>query len=203
MERSVLVWQETIVLPTYNTGTPERNPIFLEKRIYQGSSGTVYPHAVVEKIEDEKKDKEYTALFLENDYLKIMILPELGGRVHRAYDKIRKRDFVYYNQVVKPALVGLTGPWISGGIEFNWPQHHRPSTFMPLDTSIESHADGSVTVWMSEHDPMCRMKGMHGICLHPGKSFVELKVRLYNRTPTVQTFLWWANVATNVHELYQ
>ena len=84
MERSVLVWQETIVLPTYNTGTPEKNPIFLEKRVYQGSSGTVYPHAVVEKIEDEKKDKEYTALFLENDYLKIMILPELGGRVHRA-----------------------------------------------------------------------------------------------------------------------
>ena len=77
MERSVLVWQETIVLPTYNTGTPEKNPIFLEKRVYQGSSGTVYPHAVVEKIEDEKRDKEYTALFLENDYLKIMILPEL------------------------------------------------------------------------------------------------------------------------------
>ena len=88
--------------------------MFLEKRVYQGSSGVVYPHPVIEKIEDEKKDKAYTALFLENEYLKIMILPELGGSVQRAYDKIRKRDFVYYNQVIKPALVGLTGPWIMG-----------------------------------------------------------------------------------------
>ena len=50
---------------------------------------------------------------------------------------------------------------------------------------------------------MHRLKGMHGVCLYPGKSYIELKVRLYNRTPFVQTFLWWANVATHVHELYQ
>ena len=100
-------------------------------------------------------------------------------------------------------LVGLAGPWISGGIEFNWPQHHRPSTFMPTQTYIEQHPDGAQTIWCSEHDPMCRMKGMHGICLHPGKAFIELKVRLYNRTPLTQTFLWWANVATRVHEFYQ
>lgn len=71
-------------------------------------------------------------MFIENEYIKVMILPELGGRIHMAYDKVKKRHFVYYNQVVKPALVGLTGPWISGGIEFNWPQHHRPSTFCLL-----------------------------------------------------------------------
>ena len=131
----VAAWHEKILIPTYGIGKPEKNPIFLEKRIYQGSSGVVYPHPVIEKILDEKFDKEYNAIFLENEYVKIMILPELGGRVHRAYDKIRKRDFIYYNQVIKPALVGLTGPWISGGIEFNWPQHHRPSTYEPIDFS--------------------------------------------------------------------
>jgi len=47
------------------------------------------------------------------------------------------------------------------------------------------------------------MKGMHGVCLHPGKAFIEVKVRAFNRTPAVQTFLWWANVATRVHEAYQ
>jgi tetratricopeptide (TPR) repeat protein len=97
----------------------------------------------------------------------------------------------------------LAGPWISGGIEFNWPQHHRPATFLPVDFEIEEHADGSKTIWCSDHDPMCRMKGMHGVCLHPGKSYLELKVRAYNRTRFVQTFLWWANVATRVHEAYQ
>ena len=106
----VKAWVEQVSIPTYGTGKPEKNPMFLEKRVYQGSSGVVYPHPVIEKIEDEKHDREYTAVFIENEYLQIMILPELGGRVQRAYDKVKKRDFVYYNQVIKPALVGIAGP---------------------------------------------------------------------------------------------
>src|SRR5476651_1453421 len=111
----VKVWEEKVIIPTYGIGKPDKNPMFFEKRVYQGSSGAVYPNAVIEKIYDEKIDKAYNAIYLENKYLKIMILPQLGGRVQRAYDKIKQRDFIYYNQVVKPALVGLTGPWISGG----------------------------------------------------------------------------------------
>jgi len=95
------------MLPTYETGENEKNPMFLEKRVYQGSSGVVYPYPVIEKIKDEKIEKAYRAVFLENYYLKIMILPELGGRLQMGYDKIKKRHFVYYNQVIKPALVGL------------------------------------------------------------------------------------------------
>lgn len=117
----VTVWQEDVVLPTYPTLAPEKNPMFLEKRAYQGSTGKVYPLPVTERICDKKQDVTYKAVYLENDYLKVMLLPELGGRIHRAYDKTNGYDFVYYNHVVKPALVGLTGPWISGGIEFNWP----------------------------------------------------------------------------------
>ena len=143
----VRVWREQIGIPTYQAGEPDKNPMFFEKRVYQGSSGVVYPYPVIEKIHDEKTLVDYTGLFLENAYLKIMILPELGGRVQMAYDKIANRHFIYYNQVIKPALVGLCGPWISGGIEFNWPQHHRPSTFSPVDFSIEEQEDGSKTVW--------------------------------------------------------
>lgn len=200
---SVKAWVEKVVIPTYGTGEPEKNPMFLEKRVYQGSSGVVYPHPVIEKIEDEKLDKEYTALFLENEYLQIMVLPELGGRIQRAYDKVRKRDFVYYNQVIKPALVGLAGPWISGGIEFNWPQHHRPSTFSPVDYTIEENADGSKTVWVNETELMFRTKGMAGFTLHPGKAYLEIKGRLFNRSAFAQTFLWWANPAVKVNEHYQ
>ena len=137
------VWEQDVAIPTYPVGVPDKNPMFLEKRVYQGSSGKVYPHSVIDKIYDEKIEKTYRAVFLENKYLKIMFLPELGGRVQRATDKTNGYDFVYYNQVIKPALVGLAGPWISGGIEFNWPQHHRPSTFDPLDYAIEEHPDGS------------------------------------------------------------
>lgn len=200
---SVKAWIEKITIPTYRIGEPEKNPMFLEKRVYQGSSGVVYPHPVIEKIADEKQDQEYTAVYLENEYLLIMVLPELGGRIQRAYDKVRKRDFVYYNQTIKPALVGLAGPWISGGIEFNWPQHHRPSTFSPVDYTIEEQEDGSKTVWVNETELMFRTKGMAGFTLYPGKAYLEIKGRLFNRSPFTQTFLWWANPAVKVNEHYQ
>jgi tetratricopeptide (TPR) repeat protein len=203
MSHEVKVWEENIIIPTYNIGAPEKNPMFLEKRVYQGSSGVVYPHAVIEKIYDEKTDKEYQAVFMENRFLKIMILPGLGGRIQMAYDKIKERHFIYYNQVIKPALVGLTGPWISGGIEFNWPQHHRPSTFEPVDHTISKNKDGSVTVWVNEVERMFRTKGMAGFSLYPDKAYIEIKGRLYNRTPFPQTFLWWANPAVKVNDHYQ
>lgn len=203
MSSSVKVWRENVIIPTYGLGEPEKNPIFLEKRVYQGSSGVVYPYPVIEKIEDEKKDKTYMAIYLENEYLKIMILPELGGRVQMAFDKIKQRHFIYYNQVIKPALVGLNGPWISGGIEFNWPQHHRPSTFLPVDHTIVENQDGSITVWVNENEKMFHQKGMAGFTLHPGKAYLEIKGKLYNPTPVPQTFLWWANPAVAVNDHYQ
>jgi len=196
-------WYEKVIIPTYGIGNPEKNPMFLEKRVYQGSSGVVYPHPVIEKILDEKIDKEWNAVFLENQYLKIMILPELGGRVQMAYDKTKQRHFIYYNQVIKPALVGLTGPWISGGLEFNWPQHHRPSTYEPVDHCIEENNDGSVTVWCSEVERMFRTRGMAGFTLHPDKAYLEIKAKLFNRTDFPQTFLWWANPAVKVNDHYQ
>ena len=199
----VKAWKEKVVIPTYEVGKPEKNPIFLEKRVYQGSSGVVYPYPVIESIANEKVDKEYNAVFIENEYIKIMILPELGGRVQMAYDKIKQRHFIYYNHVIKPALVGLAGPWISGGIEFNWPQHHRPSTYMPVDTTIEENADGSVTVWVNEMERMFHQKGMAGFTLRPGHAFLEIKGVLYNRTEVPQTFLWWANPAVAVNDHYQ
>ena len=199
----VKAWREIVTIPTYEVGKPEKNPMFLEKRVYQGSSGVVYPYPVIESISDEKVDKDYKAVYLENEYIKVMILPELGGRIQMAYDKIKQRHFVYYNHVVKPALVGLAGPWISGGIEFNWPQHHRPSTFMPVDCTIVENEDGSVTVWVNEMERMFHQKGMAGFTLRPGCAYLEIQGRVSNRTSLPQTFLWWANPAVEVNDAYQ
>jgi tetratricopeptide (TPR) repeat protein len=200
---SVQVWEDRVTIPTYPEQPADKNPMFLEKRVYQGSSGKVYPNPFTDRVSNEKRDKTYHAVFLENEYIHLMMLPEIGGRIHVGQDKTNGYDFFYRQTVIKPALVGLLGPWISGGVEFNWPQHHRPSTYMPVQHTIEHHADGSVTVWLSEHEPMQRMKGMAGISLHPGKAYIEAKARVYNRTPFVQTFLWWANVGVHVHDEYQ
>jgi tetratricopeptide (TPR) repeat protein len=200
---AVKAWQEPVVMKTWLPAAPDPNPLFLEKRVYQGSSGKVYPLPVIDRIATEPCEHTWQAVHLENDYLRLMILPEIGGRIHVGYDKINGYDFFYRQNVIKPALVGLAGPWISGGVEFNWPQHHRPATFLPVDVMIERDEDGSVTAWCSDHDPLSRMKGMHGVCLRPGCAFIELRVRLYNRTWDTQTFLWWANAAARVHQHYQ
>lgn len=194
------VWMEKVLIPTYEIGEAEKNPIFLDKRVYQGSSGKVYPYPTIEKISDEKHDKEYEAVFLENEYLKVMVLPQLGGRIQRAYDKTNDYDFVYYNHVIKPALVGLTGPWISGGIEFNWPQHHRPTTFLPVDYLLAENEDGSKAVLLHDVDQMYGTKALTKIAIYPGKAYIEITGQLYNRTSLPQTFLWWANPAVAVND---
>ncbi len=199
-ESQVRVWEEDVEIPTYGVGQPDKNPMFLEKRIYQGSSGKVYPYPVIDKIQDEKRPQAYRLVLLENEYLHIEIMPELGGRIYRALDKTNGYDFVYYNRVIKPALVGLAGPWISGGIEFNWPQHHRPNTFGPVEYAIRDNADGGKTVWVSEIDRMYGTKMTAGFTLYPGKAYLEIHVQLYNRTPEPQTFLWWANPAVSVND---
>ena len=193
------IWEENIVIPTYEIGKEDKNPMFYEKRVYQGSSGKVYPLPIVDKIYDNKIDKEYKAVFLENEYIKIMILPELGGRIQRAVDKTNNYDFIYYNSVVKPALVGLTGPWISGGIEFNWPQHHRPTTFKPVEYQIISNED-KVSIVLSEIDKIYGTKQTATISIYKGKAYIEIAGQLYNRTDVPQTFLWWANPAVEVND---
>ncbi len=197
------IWEEVVIIPTYEVGKPDKNPMFLEKRVYQGSTGKIYPYPNITEISRKKTDHAWKAVYLENEYIKVMILPELGGRIQRAYDKTNDYDFVYYNRVIKPALVGLTGPWISGGIEFNWPQHHRPTTYSPVDYKIVENEDGSVTLLTGDVDQMYGTKEVTKFTIYPGKAYIEITGQLYNRTPLPQTFLWWANPAVSVNDYTQ
>lgn len=199
----VTLRREQTVIPTYPVGEAEKLPYFYQLRNYQNARGDIYPLAMSESIGDEKEDRAYDRYVLENEYLRVSTLPELGGRVYEGYDKAGDYDFVYKNRVIKPALIGLCGPWISGGIEFNWPQHHRPTTFGPTDAVAEENEDGSKTVWMGEIDPKSSMKSMVGVTVCPGKSYLKVKVKLFNRTPFVQTFHWWANLAVAVNDAYR
>lgn len=198
-----IAWSEPLSILTYDAAEPSVHPMYLDHRVYQGSSGKVYPIPFTEQIADEGVSRAWQAIHLENEFVRLVVLPELGGRIHIGFDKTTGYDFFYRNNVIKPALVGLAGPWISGGVEFNWPQHHRPGTYLPVETTIEQGDDGSVTVWCHDHDPFTRMSAQHGIRLRPDSSVVELAVRLHNRTSERQSFLWWANVAARVHDEYQ
>ncbi|MDR3719826.1 MAG: DUF5107 domain-containing protein [Bryobacteraceae bacterium] len=200
---AVKAWEEKLVVPTYPADAPERAPMFYEGRGYQGAKGAIYPYPFIDKLFDQKEDHAYKAVYLENDFIKICVLPELGGRIFEAVDKTDQYNFFYHQHVIKPALIGMLGAWISGGVEWNIPHHHRASSFMPVPYRIEENPDGSRTVWVGEMELRHEMRWVMGLTLRPGKSYVEATLRLINRTPLTHSFLYFANVAVHANENYQ
>ncbi len=154
-------------------------------------------------VTDLREEKTYKALYLENEYIKLCILPELGGRLFYATDKTNGYEIFYRQHVVKPALIGMLGAWISGGIEWCVFHHHRNTTYMPVDYTLAENADGSKTIWFGETERRHRMKWLIGITLYPGKSYIEASVKLDNRTAYPNSILYWANVAVHVNDDYQ
>ncbi|MDN5288497.1 MAG: hypothetical protein JWR38_4771 [Mucilaginibacter sp.] len=191
------------IIPTYLSGPPDPNPMFFFGKESQGAEGRIYPYPLYDNLTNKKGDKSYHLVYLENEYVKIGILPEIGGRIFSALDKTNNYDFVYHQHVIKPALIGLIGSWISGGIEWNVPHHHRASTFMPVQWSKEENSDGSKTIWVGELEVRQRMRWAVGYTLRPGSSVLECSVRIINRTPMVNTMLCFANVAVHINDNYQ
>ena len=142
-------------------------------------------------------------MILENEYLKICVLPELGGRLYYAVDKTNNYDFIYHNHVIKPALIGTTGAWISGGGEWNANHHHRISGHMPCDYRIVENKDGSKTIWIGEYEKRQSTRWEVGLTLRPGKAYIEKDLKMLNVTPIVHSFLYFANIAVHANENYQ
>ena len=199
----VIIHEADEVIPTYTAGPPDPNPMFFFGKQSQGAEGRIYPYPLYDNLTNTKSDKTYHVVYIENEYIKISILPEIGGRLLSALDKTNNYNFVYQQHVIKPALIGLIGAWISGGIEWNIPHHHRASTFIPVQWSKEEHPDGSKTVWVGELEIRQRMRWAVGYTLRPGSSVLECSLRIVNRTPMVNTMLCFANVAVSPNDNYQ
>ena len=202
-QKKVVIKEIDEVIPTYLAGLPDPNPMFFFGQGSQGAEGRIYPYPFYDNLTNLKSDKTYHVVYLENEFVKIGIIPEIGGRLFSALDKTNNYDFIYKHSVIKPALIGLTGAWISGGIEWNIPHHHRASTFIPVQWSREDNADGSKTIWVGELEVRQRMRWAVGYTLYPGSSVLECKLRIINRTPVEQTMLCFANVAVGPNDNYQ
>jgi tetratricopeptide (TPR) repeat protein len=202
-QESVNIWQAPLVLPTYETGPPDLEPMFYAGRDYQGAQGAIYPYGLYDNLLDTRHDKTYQADFLENQYVKICVLPELGGRILSATDKTDNYDYVYRQTEIKPALIGMLGAWISGGVEWNIPHHHRATSYLPVDHRLVRNSDGSSTIWVGELELRHRMEWAVGITLYPGKSYLKVTTVLVNRTPYVHSFLDFTNAGVHANENYQ
>jgi tetratricopeptide (TPR) repeat protein len=202
-QSAVKIYEADEIIPTYAAGAPDPNPMFFFGKQSQGAEGQIYPYPLYDNLTNIRSNKTYHVVYLENEYIKISILPEIGGRLFSALDKTNNYDFIYRQSVIKPALIGLLGAWISGGIEWNIPHHHRASTFIPVQWSREDNPDGSKTIWVGELEVRQRMRWAVGYTLYPGSSVLECKMRIINRTPVEQTMLCFANVAVAPNENYQ
>lgn len=199
----VKAWEGTIDIPTYLLGAPETAPVFERDWSYQRARRSVYPYPLNDNMTRNKDTLTYKALYMENEYIKLCILPQIGGRLIYAVDKTNGYDIVYHNHVIKPANVGMLGAWISGGVEWNVFHHHRATSHTPCDYKIVKDADGSQTIWVGETEYRQRMSWAIGVTLHPGKSYIEISGRLMNSTMNSNSMLYWSNVSTLVNDDYQ
>ncbi|HVO10792.1 MAG TPA: DUF5107 domain-containing protein [Vicinamibacteria bacterium] len=202
-DEAVRAWEAPLRVPAYPVGPAEPNPMFYAGREYQGAQGPVYPYPLLDQLGDRREERSYRALWLENEYLKLSVLPELGGRIFSAEDKTDGYAFFYGQHVIKPALIGMAGAWISGGVEWNVMHHHRATTFMPVQSAIVENADGSRTVWVGETEWRHRMRWVVGLTLRKGRSVLEAQVRMFNRTPLPNSVLYFANPAVHANEQYE
>lgn len=199
----VQVYRGVETIPTYRMGPDEKSPVFYTGRGVQGAAGHYYPYPAQISLTDEKTEVAYEIVYLENEYLKVAIVPALGGKLFSAIDKTSGRELFHRNSSIKPDLIGTLGAWISGGIEWCFPHHHRVTTLLPADYCMVKNPDGSATVWIGETEKSLRLRGVIGITLRPGRSFIEADYRLTNPNPVNRHFKFWANVAVTADENFR
>ncbi|OGS20029.1 MAG: hypothetical protein A2252_01925 [Elusimicrobia bacterium RIFOXYA2_FULL_39_19] len=181
--------ETTLAIPTYLLGPEDKNPHFshvIDK--------PVYPYSMLDEITTVKKSKNYRAIVMENSFIKLIILPDLGGRIYSIYDKTINQEVLYKNHVIKPSLIALRGAWISAGIEFNYFFFgHSVTTISPVDYAISSE-DDKCTLTIGGVDKIYQMKWAVSITLYSDKSYIEIGIKLFNTSQFRYPNYFWTNV---------
>jgi len=193
---SVRTWTDSITLPTY-PWEEDPNPKFwaLEggPRLSTTVHGSiVYPYLMQDHLVRVKQDRTYRAIFLENEYLRVTCLPELGGRIHSVLDKTTGEEMFHLNKVIKPGMIAMRGAWISGGIEWNpGPHGHTVLCLEPANVTTGQHPDGSAFLEISSTEQIFRTRCTVRLTLHPGRSYLDEQISLYNPTDGMHPYYFW------------
>ena len=188
---SIKIKQTSIKIPTYKCGKEDVEPPLI--REFTPRSQPIYPYTTREIISEEASHCQYKAVILENEYLKLIFLPELNGRLYSAFDKVNKKELFYKNEVIKPALFGLRGAWAAVGVEYNFPNSHSTTTLEPIDWKINKYEDGSVSFITGNVEWVSRMGWSMEVKLKPESCLIEMESKLYNLTEFPQKFYYWLN----------
>jgi hypothetical protein len=190
----VRVWQGTMTLPTYEEGQPDPNPPFDQ---YENNRFN-YPYTLRHNLTDRRTDHAWRALFLENEYLKCSVLPDIGGHLYSCTDKVSGKPIFYENPSIKKAAVAYRGAWAAFGIEFNFPVSHNWVTASPVDFAFGKNADGSASIQVGNIDRVYGMQWTVELILRPRSTVLEERVTLNNRSDVRHRFYWWNNAGVQV-----
>ncbi len=188
------VWQDAVVIPSYEEGLPDPNPPFDQFR----SSRFNYPYTLRDHLTDRRVNKAWRAIWLENEYLKCLVLPDLGGHLYRCTDKRNGQEMFYANPSIKFAGIAYRGAWAALGIEFNFPVSHNWMTVSPVDFATTTGPDGSASAWVGNIDRPYGMQWRVELTLRPGAAVLEQRTTLYNRADVRHRFYWWTNAGVEV-----
>ena len=181
--------EEVRTLSTYPFSEPNPIPILTRDE-------RLYPYHSFEGYSATAEPREWNVVRLENDYIEVFVLPEVGGKVWGAIVKQNGHEFIYRNEVMKFRNIALRGPWTSGGIEFNFGViGHTPATATPVDYLLRENSDGSVSCWVGSMDLPSRTHWRVEIRLPPDRAWFETNVLWYNPTPLEQPYYNWMTAA--------
>jgi len=192
----VKVWQGTVTIPTYEW-SEDVNPKFwaLEGDVKFSTTvkgSTIYPYTMQDHLYRTKSERTYKALFLENEYLKVTCLPELGGRLHSVLDKTEGKQMFHYNKVIKPGMIAMRGAWISGGVEWNaGPQGHTVTAVSPVDALLGRNPDGSAYLQISNLEKSQRTRWTVRVTLHPAKAYLDEQICIFNPIDAISPYYFW------------
>src|SRR5437016_67359 len=190
----VRVWQGTLTLPTYEEGLPDPNPAFDQFTTNRFN----YPYTLRNNLTSRRSDHAWRTVYLENEYLKCSVLPDLGGHLYTCFDKISGKPMFYANPSIKKADIGYRGAWAAFGIEFNFPVSHNWVSMSPVDFAFGKHADGSASVTVGNIDRVYGMQWAVELVLRPKSAVLEERVTLSNRSDVRHRFYWWNNAGVEV-----
>ena len=190
----------TRVWPTYTYSREETDaPLF---KVVE--NGGFYPYTAFdwESRSEKPSPVTYDSLVLENEYLRVEFLPELGGRIWSAYDKVTKRELFYHPTVIKPGRYNARNDWPVGNLELYGPYDSHMITWPgePWPWAMVRHPDGSATVILTHIDHFFRDKISLEVTLHPGKAYVETTIHLFNKNLLPNRYLIWTNAGVKAAE---
>ena len=196
-EEAVRTSQGEMTIPTYPWEINDINPYFRPVSLGGYSPTlTIYPYPMQDSLSKTKSDRTYKTMILENEYLKVTVIPELGGHVHAVLDKVTGENMLYENKVIKPSLIGLRGAWTSGGIEFNTgPQGHTVTPLSPVETKFVDYGDGSKAIAIGNVEQVYHTQWVAVVRLRPGRAYLEERIRIYNPTGNKHLYSFWNCVA--------